>query len=231
MRQLAYILLVAWSFYLIDVVLGGTRQQQRHTPISPVSQTRRQQLRGYESVSSGVVEAIRQDETERVGRLRRRARETPINGGASATVTSGDVNGEKSNDKDEIRRRIQDEEEQCVLSSSGSYGDLQNQDPYLVSFYYQAVFVPETTEFEINDSLLPLLERAITVGILPGLFECPGLAPKGPVSGITMGFPDTRTTSGECHSYRCMPFSKSHLTLNATHCLLFLKFFWLNLHV
>lgn len=95
--------------------------------------------------------------------------------------------------KKELERQRQD----CVLPSSGSYGELQSQTSYPVSFHYQAVFVSETSDFEISDDLLPLLERSITEGILPELFECPGIIRKGPVSGISMAFPDRSTGSGK----------------------------------
>ena len=92
-------------------------------------------------------------------------------------------------------RKLQ--EGRCRLSSAGNFGNLDNQALYFVSFFYQAVFVSGTTDIEISDDFLPFLERSITQGILPGLFECPETNPKGPVVGVSMSLADTITSSGK----------------------------------
>jgi hypothetical protein len=69
----------------------------------------------------------------------------------------------------------QAEVEGCQLNANGLYGDAATAgDVYTVQYLYQTSVVAGTSTSQLNDIVIPALDRAITTAVLPTFFDCSG---------------------------------------------------------
>ena len=82
-------------------------------------------------------------------------------------------------------------QEKCELNLNGNFGLIMGT-PRLITFYYQTVLFPNTSTNEVENTILPKLERLMTAGILPYLFDCPDNTPlpNELIDGVSMSFDD-----------------------------------------